>query len=134
MNLQKKSYDPLLRKAMGEIVAVMKKYDCAGYVAIGSLSHFEFRFQPEASWSMCSVESTPNGGLGLRIRIKGKLEAARQGMADATIGFLYNVRDNMAVQLRTLVEMSERIEAMANIDHVPGDPSQNEDLEIEDRA
>lgn len=129
-----KTYDPLLREAMKEITAVMKKYDVAGYVALGSLTHFEFRLQPEASWSMMKIESRPDGGHGLRIQIKGKLNQARQAMADATTAFIYNLRDNFAIQFNTMQEFTKRLEEQANITHKPGDPSQNEDREIEDQA
>ncbi len=132
--MPQKTYDPLLRKAMGEIVQIMKKYDCAGYVALGSLTHFEFRLMPEASWSMLSTEISPDCSYSLRVKIKGKLDKARQQMADASIGFLYNLRDHLGIQVLGLFRLSDYLDTKAKIDHKPGDPRQNDDREIEDRA
>lgn len=127
---QPKTYDPMLRSAMAEITAVMKKYDCAGYVALGSISHFEFRVHTEATWNMMTVEKKEDGSHALRLRLKGKLGKARQVMADATVGFLYNLRDNLGVQFLSLQTFSDQLETQSQVDHNPPSPS-NDDREID---
>lgn len=126
-----KTYDPRLRAAMKEITAVMRKHDCAGYVALGSISHFEFQLDPTATWNMMTIEQTPDGGRALRLKIKGKLDARRQEMADATTAFMYNLRDNPYLQLGSLHRFIEGLEKQANITHNPQEP-RNDDRELED--
>ncbi len=131
MHKSEKTYDPLLRKAMGEIHAVMKKYDCAGYVALSSLSHFEFLLDPEATWSMLKIEKDANGDFSMRMQIKGILSSSRKNMADATCSFLYNLRDSQLLQLKTLHAFIGQIEERARITHKPG-KIKNDDREMED--
>jgi len=129
---EQKTFDPFLRKAMAEIVAVMKKYDCAGYVALGSRSHFEFRFHIDASWNVMTMEEAEHGMVSLRLRFKGKAGPEKLEAINATVGFLYNLRDNQFLQLRGLQQFIEGLEQQAIVEHRPGEPK-NDDREIEDK-
>jgi hypothetical protein len=120
----------MLRQAMAEIRDVMKKYDCAGYVALGSISHFEFQVHIDATWNLMTVEQRPDGSHGLRLRLKGKLDSARQRMANATVGFLYNLRDNLGIQYLAISQFSDALEKQSQVDHNPP-PFTNDDREIE---
>ena len=124
-----KTYDPVLRRAMSEIVAVMKKYDCAGYVSLGSQSHFEFRVHFDSSWNLMKLDPHSDGAY--RLRLKGELSPMRAKWANATSAFLYNLRDNLILQAKSLFDFTDALEKQADVTHNPKPPS-NDDREMED--
>ncbi len=64
--------DPILKTAMKEIEAVLKKYDCAGMVTLASEKHVEFLYEISPSWSCAWLQTMPDGGVAVRVRSKLK--------------------------------------------------------------
>lgn len=66
--LPKEPFDPKLRAAMGEMLEIARKYDCAAHIALGSRQHMETRFR-FPNWSVLKYEEV-NGRPALRFRAK----------------------------------------------------------------
>lgn len=109
--------DPQLKTAMEEIKAVLRKYDIAGIVFLGSQSHSEFLLGINPSWSCAKFEAENE----LRIRAKREdfpsLEAQKKCLTD-TVGMLAGFRDlaenaqenlgNVLAMLGKHIEISHR--------------------------
>jgi hypothetical protein len=82
-----KQSDPKLKGAMEEIIAVMKKYDIGGHVALASgKGHSQYlNFVTEPTWSCLTRE-----GKGVRFKAK-KEESERANATFNMIDTLFNV-------------------------------------------
>ena len=84
MTIEREILDPILRQALDEIEAVLKRHAIAGNILVASSTHAAFRLHfPE--WSGVRLE-----GPG-RIRIK--LKSADQEHANASVHLLLSLRD-----------------------------------------
>lgn len=117
-------YDQNLRKAMAEIQAIMKKYDCAGVVSLQSENHGEFLLWLEASWSLIEMDKSEDG----RSTIKFKMRHKMQKEMDATAAFVYANRDLFQMWYNNFDDIACGLEAHAKVTHQPiGDRINNDD-------
>ncbi len=82
--------DPKNKAAMEEIKLVLKKYDLAAVVFIGSQTHTEFLFELCPSWTFTSMDD--NGQL--RIKAKGKDPAVVESLR-LTVSMIAGFSDAM---------------------------------------
>lgn len=89
--------DPILKTAVAEIDAILKKHDIAGVVVLTSKTHVEYLMGISPTWSCCTYEDTPQGKL-LRVRAKAvdypSKEARNEAISD-TVGMLMGLSDVM---------------------------------------
>lgn len=57
--------------ALEEIKAILKKYDCAGFVIVADQKHAHFRYEFEPSWSCVWIEHKDGAEI---VRVKSKAE------------------------------------------------------------
>lgn len=83
--------DPVLKAAMEEIKAVLKKHDLAGMVAISTANAMEYLYEISPSWSC----ATPEDG-GIRFRAKREdfpAVAAHAKIVSDTAGMFFGFHD-----------------------------------------
>lgn len=111
-------YDPKLRAAAEEIKQVMKKHDIAGFVGLFSISHAEFVFEIESSWSIAKWKRDPETGdvQGFRFSVRKNKKAE----GDATAGLFCNMRDLSARFFQYADNAIKLLEQHMKIDHEVG--------------
>ncbi len=132
--MPKQLYDPKLREASEEIKAVLKKYDCTGFVALASPTNSEFLFEPTATWSVCRWEGQdPERQLRFRSkRVDFESKEAQDFATGATVHALESARwltERFNRDLTGMVEMLRKhMTILTNVagmmgrpDSVPGD-------------
>ena len=118
-NVNKPSFDPNLRLAIEDVKAVLKRHKVAGFVLLGSETHQEFIFEVDAPWNLLQVERSGVNDYRMRLKFKGKADEEKKRAIDATIGFMFGLRDIMYRQLQTLHQFCGQLENQAQVDHVP---------------
>ena len=111
-----KKYDPMLREAMTEINGILEKYDIAGFIALISPTHAEFKLTiDKPSWS--NLRFLKDGkAVHFKVHMKSDPENT-----EATAHALYSLRDLCALgfgQTNDIIEMVEKIDAV-KVEHTP---------------
>jgi len=113
--------DPNLSLAVGEIKAILGRYDIAGIVAISSKDGTEFLQELSPSWSCSKI-------IGDELRFKAKredypsMEAQKEAVTSTTgmiMGFL-NVADRLKEDLERVVEMLGKHFDICHVSHSTG--------------
>lgn len=110
-----KKYDPKLRQAMGEIENILKKYDCAAIVGLFSKNFVEFKYEPQASWSLIEFKMNPDHSANVKIKMRPKMQAEM----DASSAFLFNARDLSALFFRQSDVLCKELQKHAKVEHKP---------------
>lgn len=118
----KKNYDPELRKAMAEIEAVLKKYDCGGFICLQSLTHVEFKFALDTpSWSVLEYKGDDRANLKLHMK-------SNPINTEATVAMLANLQDIGSLVFNTGHSFLSQISKVAKVERTPfGGGITNED-------
>lgn len=108
--------DPILKTAVAEIDAILKKHDIAGVVVLTSKSHVEYLMGIDPTWSCCRCEITPKGKA---LRFKAKAADYPSNMdrniaVSDTLGMLVGLSD----VTRNVLEWMDQTVAMVG-DKVP---------------
>jgi hypothetical protein len=122
--------DPILKSAMEEIKAVLKKHDIAANVILASKTHLEYLRQVETSWTALRMERDAAGrAVGIRFRCKQADYPTKEEWKEAMrlsictmLGFV-EVLNSDSKALMTIIRQlpsSMNIEHMS-IDEGPGD-------------
>lgn len=111
--------DPILKTAVAEIDAILKKHDIAGVVVLTSKSHVEYLMAITPTWSCCTYEDTPQGKL-LRVKAKAvdypSKEARNEAISD-TIGMLMGLSDVMEKAVTWMGETTASIRKQIRFTH-----------------
>ena len=116
--MSEQQFDPNLKEAMKEIDAVMKKYDCGGYVALISPTHSEFRLNIEPLWSCAFFEDYRT----VRFRAKEKdygSKEARNKAIESTIHLVMQIRDLGAQAFEFGEGLGNQLKKIIDFDHEP---------------
>lgn len=104
--------DPLLKTAMEEIKAILKKHDLAAQVTLQSAGHVEYLYELSPSWSCVRLEGPlPDGAFGIRFRAKRVdfvSKEAQRKVVNASTGMLLSFRNQAA----KVVDQMDGITAM----------------------
>lgn len=115
------TYDPKLRQAAAEIQEILKKHDIGAFMGLFSLTHTEFVFHIEPSWSMATFKRNPETGEVEGFRFKQRIK--QQAQSDATAGMFFNMRDLAARFFQYADNAIKLLEQHMKIDHTRGEVS-----------
>jgi hypothetical protein len=89
--------DPILKQAMAEIQAIVKKYDLAANVILTSPDAMEHLLELEASWTCTRFEPDPThpGRFGVRFKTTELPPGQKQKAIEDTVGTLMGFNDAM---------------------------------------
>lgn len=83
MNTEK---DPRVEAAMDEVIAVLKKHDVCGAVAITTPTALRYCLKPDATWNCTTCEIGENGSQGVRVNSKGFPQEKKKEVLEASAG------------------------------------------------
>src|SRR5262245_17370555 len=105
-------FDPELRQAMAEILAICARYNCAAEVGLASKTHAEFHLQlPEDS--LVSIERDEMGGTLVHFRAR---KNDPEG-TDVAAHMLFSLRDITIIMAKNLITLTEEIEKHITVEH-----------------
>lgn len=89
--------DPQLLAAMAEIKAILKKYDAAALVLLGSATHMEYMWELDPTWSCIKTRVVPESNdLEIRVTANNELypDAAQKKLAvERSVGLFIGFAD-----------------------------------------
>lgn len=107
-------FDPKLKEAISEIVAICQKYDVAGFISLASKTHCEFRNQLP-TWSPVFFE-----GENLRFRAKRVDYATKEEHAKAVergAWIVKNMKDMSALSFNNFDRIDKMMSQVIDVEH-----------------
>ena len=113
------NYDPVLKKAMLEIEAILRKHDIGGVVSLTSKTHGEYLFVLDPSWTI--IKQIPEEmGTKLHLRSMRKefpSDEAQRKANELTAHLIFSQRDIAAHTLKQLGHIEDMLKSKWTIDH-----------------
>lgn len=107
-------FDPLLKTAMEEMMAIAQKYNVGAFIDLGSKNYGEFQFI-FPSWSLAKFEPQDDGQLG--IRIKAKTGVTSHEDFESTVAFILGMIETCNLHLRNMKNVMAMLEKEVEIEH-----------------
>lgn len=119
MKLPEKDYDPVLKEAIEEIKAIIKKHDIGGAVLLHGKNHSEFLMEISPSWSCMELEHIKDGAYG--IRFKAKIATGpkhEQERAAWTAGMIMSLTEETAFLNEQFTKLAAMLGKHMGIEHI----------------
>lgn len=116
-----KKFDPVLREAMDEISAILKKKDIGGVVALTSPTHGEFKMYFDTpSWSVISFDQRPDGAVAVRVKaaMATDPDVAIPKM-EATMHMIYSCQDIIGNAFMLIEQLKSETAKHVDVVHNP---------------
>lgn len=113
------TYDPNLKEAMVEMMAVMKKHDIGGYIQLVSPTHSEFGLEITPTWSCAHWEDKDNGILRFRAKQSELGREEAHNLIEKTCHLIFQMRDLSALGFSYADKMAKLIETQVKVEHAP---------------
>lgn len=117
-------FNPKLKKAMDEILAVLNKYDINGSIVLHSPGFGEHFMKIDASYSCAKMITTAQGPA---IQIKAKKEDL--DIIEDTVNSIIIMKDLLDFHQNVCIGLMKEIQKTLEIDNSPGNHTGKQELE-----